>query len=177
MPSRFREHPLQFISQENEMNLRRPSRITLLILALFLCFGGIALAQDDLTLESLRDRLVELEESISGFGVRLSDIESLLADPWSPDVLYTDDGICQSPMHASSEWSSRINPRVHQETADAFRSTYGVSIDPYDVEMASISMAVGSSTVYLEYSISGQKVVEKWSHCDYQGHSEWTEDN
>lgn len=159
------------------MNLGRPSKLTLLVLALFLCFGGIALAQDDLTLESLRDRLVELEESVTGFGVRLSNLEALFADPWLSDVIYTDDGICQSTLHAAHEWSSRINSRLHQETADAFRSTYGVSIDPSDVELASISMAVGSSNVYLEYSISGQKVVEKWSHCDYLGHSEWTEDN
>ena len=159
------------------MHIPRPSKLTLLVIALFFCFGGIALAQDELTLESLRDRLVELEDRFTGYENRLTNIEDQYADPWSPDVIYKDDGICQSPLHASHEWVNVILANIHQQTADAYRSSYGVSIDPSDADLISISFGVGSSNVYLEYAISGRIVVEKWSHCDYLGHSEWSDDN
>lgn len=152
------------------MNFRRPSHLALVVLSLFLCFGGIAVAQEELTLESLRDRLVEFE-------ARLVKLEALFTDPWLPDVIYTDDGICHNPLHSSHRYASRIQGHLHQETADAFRSTYGVSIDPSDAELSSISFGVDSSHVYLEFSISGQIVVEKWAHCEFLGHSEWSTDD
>ncbi len=159
------------------MALRRTSKLTLLVLAFSFCCAGIALAQDEPTLESLRDRLVGLEGRFARLEERLTNLEAQSADPWSPEVIYTDDGICQSPLHAPHEWAKSIRPKIHQETADAYRSEYGVSIDPANADLASISFAVGSSNVYLKYHILGRTVVEKWSHCDYLGHSEWSEDN
>ena len=145
----------------------------LLIIALLaLLVPGALLAQDELTLDDLVNIIKKLE-------TRLVKIESLLADPWSPDVIYKDDGICQSPLHtpfersAFSSGSLMLNDRIHQETADAYRADFGVSVDPNDAQLSGISFGVGSSHVYLEYDISGKTVVEKWEHCEYMGHSEW----
>ena len=126
------------------------------------------LAQDDLTLEGL----VGIVEDIEG---RLSDIEAMFADPWSPEVIYTDDGICQSPLHTdgSSGWVNLIDSQVHQETADAYRMKYGVSLSPTDVYLTSISFSVSSSEVYLQYSKGDETVFETWANCEFLGHSEW----
>ena len=64
----------------------------LVIVVLLTIVPVTLLAQDDLTLEGL----VGIVEDIEG---RLSEIEAMFADPWSPEVIYTDDGICQSPLH------------------------------------------------------------------------------
>ena len=158
-------------------------RITILLITLIAILAPTLLfAQDELTLESLNARLQALEAKMEnltpGLGERVQAIETLLADPWSPDVIYKDDGICQSPLHAiESRYSSIMTGELHQETADAYRNSYGVSIDPSDVYIQSISFGVGSNAVYLEYLVNDRKVVEKWAHCEYLGHSEWTEAN
>ena len=146
----------------------------LLIIALlaFLVPGAL-LAQDDITLDDLVNIIKEME-------TRLGKIESLISDPWSPSVIYKDDGICQSPLHtafdrsAFSSGAKMMNDRIHQKTADAYRTEFGVSIDPIDARLVSISFGVESSHIYLEFDIEGQQVVEKWVHCEYLGHSNWS---
>lgn len=102
------------------------------------------------------------------------------SDPWSPGIIYKDDGICQNPLHTSFERSvfssgaMMMNDRIHQETADAYRATFGKSIDPNDADLVSISFGIEDSRIYLEYDISGQQVVEEWAHCEYLGHSNWS---
>ena len=146
----------------------------ILLVALALLAPLALQAQDDLTLDDLVKIVQELE-------ARLGKIESLLADPWSPAVIYKDDGICQNPLHSSyprsaySSGSLMMNSRIHQKTADAYRTEYGVSVDPMDADLASISFGVGSNHTYLEYDISGKTVVEKWAHCEYLGHTDWRE--
>ena len=131
---------------------------------------GALLAQEELTLESL-------QALITGLDARISAIEEQFADPWSPDII-TDDDVCQSPLHgppADNPFINRMLDTIHQETADGYRAEYGVSIDPADADLVSISFSVDSSDIYLEYMVSNKKVVEKWAHCEYRGHSEWTE--
>ena len=142
--------------------------IVLLIAAVALLAPTLLFAQDELTLESLRDRLVDLE-------ARIVNLEALFADPWSPNAINTDDGICQNPLHAQDERSNFIKMEIRQETADAYRSAYGVSINPDDVYLSSISFGVSSNHVYLEYTSRDDKrrVVEKWAHCEFLGHSKW----
>ena len=144
--------------------------LTIALLALIAASAaGIASAQGELTLESLALRLESL-------GERVENLEALYADPWSPGVLYTDDGICQNPLHLKGRYSSAIGGEIHQETADSYRKTYGVSIDPSDVYLQSISFGVGSNHVYFGYGIGDKIVVERWAHCDFLGHSEWAEE-
>ena len=149
--------------------------IGIVVLALFVPAGAL-LAQDELTLESLAETVATLTETVAGLSARVATIESVFADPWSPEVIYTDDGVCQSPLHTPQPYSSIMTGELNQETADAYRSSYGVSINPTAVYLQSISFGVGSSHVYLEYAKDSRKVVEKWSHCEFLGHSEWSED-
>ena len=137
--------------------------------------AGALLAQDELTLEGLAETVATLTETVTGLSARVDTIEGVFADPWSPEVIHTDDGVCQNPLQARGRYGG-IQEEVHQETADAYRSSYGASIDPDDVDLRSISFAVDSSHVYLEYTKDSRKVVEKWEHCEFLGHSEWSED-
>jgi len=143
----------------------------LIIIALFaILLPGALLAQDELTLESL-------QELITALDTRLSAIEAQFADPWSPDKV-TDDDVCQSPLHgppADNPFINRMIDTIHQETADAYRAEYGVSVDPTDADLISISFSVDGSDIHLEYMLSKKKVVETWANCEYLGHSKWTE--
>ena len=132
---------------------------------------ALLFAQDELSLESLNTHLQELTQ-------RVQQIESLLDDPWSPEVIYYDENICQSPLHTKYRYGESIRGQIRQETADAFRTTYGISIDPHDdIYLSSIFFEVDSSHVYLEYTHYSykRKVVEKWAHCEFISHSEWEE--
>lgn len=154
------------------MNRRTKYSVGIVLVVLALLAPLTLQAQDELSLDDIVNMVKEVE-------TRLAKIESLLADPWSPDVIYKDDGICQSPLHTAYDdpygrGIQMMNDRIHQETADAYRSTFGQSIDPMDVDLVSIAFGVGSSNVFLEYDLDGQKVVEKWSHCKYLGHSAWS---
>lgn len=154
----------------------------LLITILVILSPTLIFAQGELTLDSLNARLEAIEAKMGGLtpglGERVQAIEALFADPWSPDVIYKEDGICQSPLHAiESRYSSILTGELHQETADAYRSAYGVSIDPTDVYLQSISFEEEGNAVYLEYLLDARKVVEKWAHCEYLGHSEWSDDD
>ncbi len=149
--------------------MKRIFHITVTI-AMFALLPAVLLAQDELTLESLT-------ETVAGLTERIEVIEGLVADPWSPEIVYTDDGICQNSLHARGEWVSMMKMGVHQETADAYRVKYGTSIDPSsDVWLLSISFSVETNDVYLEYVKDGHKVVEQWAHCEFVGHSEWEEE-
>ena len=144
---------------------RRFAHIVILVAFLLATLAGIAIAQDEeITLEGLTEQLASLV-------ARVDAIENMFADPWSPEVIYTDDGICQSPLHTSDSFILR--GELRQETADAYRTAYGVSINPTDVYLRSISFEVGSSSAYLKYEKDGSTVVEKWAHCEFLGHSEW----
>lgn len=148
---------------------RKAGSIVILIILAVAALTGIAAAQgEEFTLESLA-------EQVAALVARVDALEELYAEPWSPDVIYKDDGVCQSPLHSPYPRSALMNSRVHQETADAYRSEYGVSIDPMDADLVSISFGVGSSHVYLEYEVSGKHVIEKWAHCEFMGHSEWSD--
>ena len=138
----------------------------------------ILFAQDsELTLQSLSDRLDNFTAAITDLTGRTEALEALIAGPWSPGIIYTDDGICQSPLHAPpNEYADLLGGHLRQETADAYRTEYGTSIDPDDAYLHSISFGVVSDHVYLEYTINDRKVVEKWAHCEFLGHSEWKED-
>ena len=131
---------------------------------------GTLLAQDELTLDSLQALITALDE-------RLSAIEEQFADPWSPDFI-TEDGVCQSPLHTGPEnmfGRIALEETVHQETADAYRAQYGTSVDPKDARLMSLSFSVDSSEVFIEYELNKRYVVETWAHCEYLGHSEWTD--
>ena len=141
--------------------------IGIVVLALFVPAGAL-LAQDELTLEGLAETVAKLTETVTRLSARVDTIEGVFADPWSPEVIYTDDGVCQNPLQARSRYSG-ILADVHQETADAYRSSFGVSIDPTSVRLQSISFEKDSSHVYLEYSKDSRKVVEKWAHCEFLG--------
>jgi len=154
------------------MNRKAKYAVGVVIVVLALLAPLTLQAQDDLSLNDI----VKMVEALE---TRLAKIESLLADPWSPDVIYKDDGVCQSPLHTPYERtyqnSTLLNDRIHQETADAYRTEFGMSIDASDVDLISISFGVGSSNVYLEFDTDvGHRVVEKWAHCKYLGHSNWT---
>ena len=101
---------------------------------------------------------------------RLGALEQMFADPWSPDLSYSDEGICQSPLHTGR---FRLTGQIRQETADAYRTAYGISIDSADVYLMSISFGVGTNHIYLEYEKDGRVVVEKWAECEFLSHSEW----
>ena len=149
--------------------MKRIIHITLAV-TLFALLPVALLAQDELTLESLAETVNTLTE-------RVDAIEELFADPWKPSVIHTDDGICQSELHASHEWSDRLYERIHQETADAYRAEFGVSMDPADVDLASLSFASEGTKVYLEYvADGGGTVVEEWANCEYLGHSDWVKE-
>ena len=138
-----------------------------MIVALALIFPSILQAQGELTLENL-------SEIVKGLETRLIKIESLFSDAWSPEIIYKDDGTCQSPLHTEHSSSFRsVKGEIHQETADAYRMEYGVSISPTSVYLTSISFGVDSNHVYLEYSKENLTVVEKWAHCEFLGHSKW----
>ena len=148
--------------------------VGIVVLALLVPAGAL-LAQDELTLEGLAETVATLTQTVTGLSARVDTIEGLFTDPWSPEVIYTDDGVCQNPLQARGRYGG-INADVHQETADAYRVSFGVSIDPTTVYLQSISFEEDSSHVYLEYTKDSRKVVEKWAHCEFLGHSEWSED-
>lgn len=148
-------------------------RFLIIIVVLALLVPGALWAQEEgVTLESLSDRLADFED-------RLARVEALFADPWSPDVIYTDDGTCQSPVHTEegSGWQYHFDAEVHQATADAYRAQYGVSIAPNDVYLSNIAFNVDSSHVYLRFGKrgTGRSVVETWANCKFLDHSEWIE--
>ena len=147
---------------------RRSAHILILVAILIAALTGAAVAQDEeLTLAGLAEQLTALV-------TRVDAIEAMSAEPWSPDVVYTDDGICQSPLHTSD--SFLLRGALRQETADAYRTKHGISIDPASVYLRSISFGVGSNHVYLKYEKDGSIVVEKWAHCEYLGHSDWAQE-
>lgn len=142
--------------------------LVLAVISIAISAGRIALAQDEeLTLGGLA-------EQIAALVARVDAIESLVAEPWSPDVVQTDDGICQSPLHTSDSFILR--GEVRQETADAYRAAYGISINPTDVYLRAISFGVEGSNVYLRYEKDGKIVVETWANCEYLGHSDWEDE-
>lgn len=182
----FSKFVVQIMGPTMNVDIRRHSMnrktVILLITLIAILAPTLIFAQDELTLESLNARLEAIEAKMGdltpGLGERVQAIEALFADPWSPDVIYKDDGICQSPLHAiESRYASILTGELHQETADAYRSSYGVSVDPTDVYLQSISFEEEGNAVYLEYLKDDRKVVEKWAHCEYLGHSEWTDDD
>lgn len=131
--------------------------------------GGVSLAEDgELTIEGLA-------EQVAALSARIRALEELYAEPWAPDVIFKDNGVCQSPLHTSFPRTSLMNSRIRQETADSYRAEFGVSVDPMQADLVSISFGVETSHVYFEYEISGKHVVEKWAHCEFLGHSEWTD--
>ena len=139
--------------------------IVVLVVVAVLALGGMAWAQEEgVTLESLAEMVKAIEE-------RVGSLEGIFADPWSPEIIYTDDGICQSPLHFTDR--SILRGEIRQETADAYRTSYGHSIDPSDVYLQSISFGVDSNHVYLGYEKDGRAVVEKWANCEFLSHSEW----
>ena len=134
---------------------------------LVLLIPGALLAQEELTLEGLADQLTALED-------RLGTLEAIFADPWSPDLIYMDDGVCQNPLHSKRERGDFIQMEIRQETADAYRTQYGTSIDPSgDVYLSSISFDVDSSDIYIQYTTNDRTVMERWAHCEFLDHSEW----
>ena len=138
---------------------------------------GVLLAQDEVTLKDVSTSIADLAEQVAALVTRVEAVEEMFADPWAPSVIGTDDGICQSELHASHEYGDRLAESIHQETADAYRAQYGTSIDPTDVHMGSISFATEGAKVYLEFVASGGgKVVEEWANCEYLGHSEWVKE-
>ena len=141
---------------------------TLVIIGLLaLLIPGVLLAQGELTLEDLAEQLTALED-------RLGALEAMFADPWSPNVIHMDDGVCQNPLHSKHERGDYMQVEMRQETADAYRTQYGTSIDPsLRVSLSSISFDVDSSNVYIQYTTNDRTVVEKWAHCEFLGHSEW----
>lgn len=142
--------------------------ITAALIAVLL--PGALLAQDELTLESLQDLITALDE-------RLVAIEEQFADPWSPEIIIGN-GVCQSPLHTGSDsmfGRLPLEQTIHQETADAYRAQYGTSVDPARARLMSFSFSVESSEIYIEYELNKRYVVETWAHCEYLGHSEWTE--
>lgn len=140
---------------------------TFIVVALLaLLVPGVLLAQEELTLEEIGKQLTALAD-------RVEAIENLFAAPWSPEIVYTDDGICQSPLHTKGRYSRSVDGKIRQETADAYRVQHGVSIDPSDVYLAGIYFATHTNHVYLEYTINEKRVVEKWAHCQFLDHSEW----
>lgn len=154
--------------------------IILIVVACAVLVPSFIFAQGDLSLEGLNDRLEALEEKMTnltpGLAERVQALESLFTDPWSPEVVYTDDGVCQNPLHSKQQYGRSIRGEIRQETADAYRAAYGVSIDPDDdVYLSGISFGVDSNHVYLEYIRDDRFVVEQWAHCEFLGHSEWTE--
>ena len=154
------------------MNRRLKYAIGIATVALALLAPLTLQAQNELSIQDIVNMVEALE-------TRLAKVETLLADPWSPDIIYKDDGVCQSPLHTAYERSvfssggNMMNDRLHQETADAYRSAFGRSINPMSADLTSIAFEVDSSNVYLEFNLEGQTVVEKWAHCKYLGHSEW----
>ena len=148
-------------------------RFLIIITVLALLVPGVLLAQDEVTLKDVSTSIADLAEQVAALVTRVEAVEELFADPWSPDLIDIDDGICQSPLHTSAEWFALMIAKVHQETADAYRAEYGISIKPSDPNLASISFATEGNEVYLQYAMSGSKVVETWANCEYIGHSEW----
>ena len=143
------------------------SALVLAVISLAITAGRTAWAQDgELTLAGLSEQLASLVSVVDA-------LEEVFADPWSPDVIYTDDGICQSPLHAPHEFIALMQTNVHQETADAYRAAYGVSIKPSDPDLVSLSFAAEGKEIYLEYIMSRRNVVETWANCEFLGHSEW----
>lgn len=125
-------------------------------------------AQEELTLESLRELITGLDE-------RLSAMEELLADPWSPGFV-TEGDVCQSPLHAEVDnMFGRIpmEETIHQQTADAYRAQFGTSVDPTRARLMSLRFSVESSEVYIAYELNDKYVVETWAHCEFLDHSEW----
>lgn len=132
----------------------------------------------DLT-PGLGERVQELENLTADLTPGLSDrvqaIEFLIADPWSPAVIHTTPAICQSPLHAfdASTSAAGLTGQIHQETADAYRAAFGISIDPSDVRLQGIAFETEGNAVYLQYLKDDKLVVEKWVRCQYAGHSDW----
>ena len=157
--------------------------LVLAVISLGITAGRTARAQDEeLTLAGLAEQLVSLvsrvdaietglEEMTPGLGARVEAIESIFANPWSPEVVRNNDGICQSPLHVAD--SLFLRGEVRQETADAYRAAYGVSINPSDVYLMGLAFAEEGSRVYLTYAKDRRIVVEEWENCEFLGHSEW----
>ena len=142
-------------------------RKLLILCLLALLIPSALLAQGEITLEGLAEQVAAIVN-------RVEALENLFANPWSPEIVYTDDGICQNPLHRSSRYGG-ILELIHQETADAYRVAYGVSIAPHDVDLHSFSFATHTNHVYIEYGKGDKRVLEKWAHCQFLGHSEWAE--
>jgi len=144
-------------------------RLLVMAALLAVLVPGALWAQEELTLESLA-------EGLAGLVTRVEAIEGLFANPWSPEIVYTDDGICQSPLHAEVDnMFGRIpmEETIHQKTADAYRAQFGTSVDPARARLMSLRFSVDSSEVYIAYELSDKYVVETWAHCEFLGHSEW----
>ncbi len=128
--------------------MKHAIRIAIAVALFSLAVPAALLAQGgEMTLESLAETVTALTE-------RVDAIEELFADPWSPEIVYTDDGICQNPLHSQHRWGG-IQEAIHQESADAYRVAYGSSIDPNDVDLYSISFATHTNHVYIEYTKGG----------------------
>ena len=138
--------------------------------------GGALLAQGELTLESLNDRLQAVEAKMAdltpNLEARVELLEMFVAEPWSPDAIDIQEDMCQSPLH-TEEHTSR--GQLRQETADAYRAAFGVSIDPGDGRWESIAFSKKGDAIYIEYSVKNRRVVEVWANCEFLDHSEWTQ--
>ena len=150
--------------------------IVLLMGILCLLIPGVLLAQGELTIESLDKRLEAVEEMLAdmtpGLESRVEVLEMFVAEPWSPDPVDIDEEVCQSPLHTEVHTS---RGQIRQETADAYRAAFGVSIDPDDARWESIAFAKKGDAIHIEYLLKNRTVIEVWANCEFLDHSEWVQ--
>ena len=141
-----------------------------------LLIPGALLAQGEITLESLNERLAAVEVKMAdltpALEARVDVLEMLVAEPWSPEAIDLDEEVCQSPLHTEEQTS---RGQIRQETADAYRAAFGTSIDPDDARWESIAFAKRGDAIYIEYAVKNRRVVEVWANCEFLDHSEWTQ--
>ena len=70
---------------------------------------GVLLAQGELTLESLNDRLQAVEAKMAdltpNLEARVEVLEMFFAEPWSPESIDIQEEMCQSPLHTEEHTS------------------------------------------------------------------------
>ena len=128
----------------------------LVLIALFLAAGGIALAQDELTLDGLAEQLAALVS-------RVDEVESKL----TPGAIVDKDGNCRLA----------VSDRLHPTSLVEYLEKYPDSDTPGRIAITNVYIVPGTGVAVTFGPISESStyrfVTEYWSGCEFLNTSGW----
>lgn len=139
----------------------------IIIATLAILAPTLLLAQDDITLQSLSDRIDALTTTVTDLTTRLEAAESV----WEgPGAIENSDGSCQIGM----------DEHVQDQTVMKYKEQYDEWLDTNDIWFRHIVYDPESGHILVTYADDiwdgSREVTEEWNGCEFIGSSDWRVD-